>query len=317
MKRVILSATLLFWSASALFAQIINPDVNIRFYNKKIYTPDSAVEILVELENKTENPIAFLSADNKIYNIKVKAATLQGVLCEPSDLYLKTMAIQEPYQYKEIILQPNESYSFRIVLADYVVINQADSYKIEVLFFGQLSQNPGEAAVSNPLFLNIGEAESTQEEILTAAEETVQPSSAAARRSAMEPDRVVAFTIDALMNKKNDDFFLYIDLESLYLKNAERKDLYMKGSEEVRNALLNEYRRKITEGNAEREFVLIPNRYEISLTTYTATNAQVTVIEFFDRVTFTEKKEYKYRLEKKDSVWRIKDYAVRNLGIEK
>ena len=309
MKRVILSATLLFWSASALFAQIINPDVNIRFYNKKIYTPDSAVEILVELENKTENPIAFLSA--------VKAATLQGVLCEPSDLYLKTMAIQEPYQYKEIILQPNESYSFRIDLADYVVINQADSYKIEVLFFGQLSQNPGEAAVSNPLFLNIGEAESTQEEILTAAEETVQPSSAAARRSAMEPDRVVAFTIDALMNKKNDDFFLYIDLESLYLKNAERKDLYMKGSEEVRNALLNEYRRKITEGNAEREFVLIPNRYEISLTTYTATNAQVTVIEFFDRVTFTEKKEYKYRLEKKDSVWRIKDYAVRNLGIEK
>ena len=235
MKRVILSATLLFWSASALFAQIINPDVNIRFYNKKIYTPDSAVEILVELENKTENPIAFLSADNKIYNIKVKAATLQGVLCEPSDLYLKTMAIQEPYQYKEIILQPNESYSFRIDLADYVVINQADSYKIEVLFFGQLSQNPGEAAVSNPLFLNIGEAESTQEEILTAAEETVQPSSAAARRSAMEPDRVVAFTIDALMNKKNDDFFLYIDLESLYLKNAERKDLYMKGSEEVRN----------------------------------------------------------------------------------
>ena len=298
MKRVILSATLLFWSASALFAQIINPDVNIRFYNKKIYTPDSAVEILVELENKTENPIAFLSADNKIYNIKVKAATLQGVLCEPSDLYLKTMAIQEPYQYKEIILQPNESYSFRIDLADYVVINQADSYKIEVLFFGQLSQNPGEAAVSNPLFLNIGEAD-------------------AARRSAMEPDRVVAFTIDALMNKKNDDFFLYIDLESLYLKNAERKDLYMKGSEEVRNALLNEYRRKITEGNAEREFVLIPNRYEISLTTYTATNAQVTVIEFFDRVTFTEKKEYKYRLEKKDSVWRIKDYAVRNLGIEK
>lgn len=317
MKRVILSATLLFWSASALFAQIINPDVNIRFYNKKIYTPDSAVEILVELENKTENPIAFLSADNKIYNIKVKAATLQGVLCEPSDLYLKTMAIQEPYQYKEIILQPNESYSFRIDLADYVVINQADSYKIEVLFFGQLSQNPGEAAVSNPLFLNISEAEAAVEGTPAAAEAAPQLSAVTAVRSAMEPDRVVAFTIDALMNKKNDDFFLYIDLESLYLKNAERKDLYMKGSEEVRNALLNEYRRKITEGNAEREFVLIPNRYEISLTTYTATNAQVTVIEFFDRVTFTEKKEYKYRLEKKDSVWRIKDYAVRNLGIEK
>ena len=109
MKRVILSATLLLWSASTLFAQIINPDVNIRFYNKKIYTPDSAVEILVELENKTENPIAFLSADNKIYNIKVKAATLQGVLCEPSDLYLKTMAVQEPYQYKEIILQPDRA----------------------------------------------------------------------------------------------------------------------------------------------------------------------------------------------------------------
>ena len=317
MKRVILSATLLLWSASTLFAQIINPDVNIRFYNKKIYTPDSAVEILVELENKTENPIAFLSADNKIYNIKVKAATLQGVLCEPSDLYLKTMAIQEPYQYKEIILQPNESYSFRIDLADYVVINQADSYKIEVLFFGQLSQNPGEAAVSNPLFLNIAEAEAAAEETPAAAEAAPQPSAVTAVRKAMEPDRVVAFTIDAMMNQRDDDFFLYIDLESLYLKNAERKELYMKGSEEVRSALLSEYRRKITEGNAEREFVLVPNRYEITLTTYTATNAQVTVIEFFDRVTFTEKKEYKYRLEKKDSVWMIEDYSVRNLGIEK
>ena len=235
MKRVILSATLLLWSASTLFAQIINPDVNIRFYNKKIYTPDSAVEILVELENKTENPIAFLSADNKIYNIKVKAATLQGVLCEPSDLYLKTMAVQEPYQYKEIILQPDERYSFRITLSDYVVVNRADSYKIEVLFFGQLSQNPGEAAVSNPLFLNIAEAEAAAEETPAAAEAAPQPSAVTAVRKAMEPDRVVAFTIDAMMNQRDDDFFLYIDLESLYLKNAERKDLYMKGSEEVRN----------------------------------------------------------------------------------
>ena len=317
MKRVILSATLLLWSASTLFAQIINPDVNIRFYNKKIYTPDSAVEILVELENKTENPIAFLSADNKIYNIKVKAATLQGVLCEPSDLYLKTMAVQEPYQYKEIILQPDERYSFRITLSDYVVVNRADSYKIEVLFFGQLSQNPGEAAVSNPLFLNIAEAEAAAEETPAAAEAAPQPSAVTAVRKAMEPDRVVAFTIDAMMNQRDDDFFLYIDLESLYLKNAERKELYMKGSEEVRSALLSEYRRKITEGNAEREFVLVPNRYEITLTTSPATTAQVTVIEFFDRVTFTEKKEYKYRLEKKDSVWMIEDYSVRNLGIEK
>lgn len=316
MKRILFLTAILFWTTAQIFAQITNPSVNIRFYNKKIYTPDSQIQIMVELENETETPIAFYLADNKLYNVNVKVASLKGVLCDPSDYYLKTMAVKEPYQYKEVVLQPNERYSFRLRLNDYVTIDKTESYEVTVSFYGNLVRNAGEAAVSNTLYLNINEG--SEASVPAAALKPAAAASAAApQRVRMAPDKAVAFTIDAMMNRKWDDFFLYIDLESLYLKNADRKEQYLNRPEEIRKALLSDYRTKITEGNVEKEFVLIPSRYEITLTTYNDTNAQVTVLEYFDRVTFTEKKEYKYRLEKQDSIWMIEDYIVRNLGIDK
>ena len=316
MKRILFLTAVLFWTSTQIFAQITNPSVNIRFYNKKIYTPDSQIQIMVELENETETPIAFYLADNKLYNVNVKVASLKGVLCDPSDYYLKTMAIKEPYQYKEVVLQPNERYSFRLRLNDYVTIDKTESYEVTVSFYGNLVRNAGEAAVSNTLYLNINEG--SEDSVPAAALKPAAATSAAApQRVRMAPDKAVAFTIDAMMNRKWDDFFLYINLESLYLKNADRKEQYLNRPEEIRKALLSDYRTKITEGNVEKEFVLIPSRYEITLTTYNETNAQVTVLEYFDRVTFTEKKEYKYRLEKQDSIWMIEDYIVRNLGIDK
>lgn len=314
MKRILFLTAVLFWTSTQIFAQITNPSVNIRFYNKKIYTPDSQIQILVELENETQNPIAFFLADNKLYNVKVRVSSLKGVLCDPSDFYLKTMALQEPYRYKEVVLQPNERYSFRLTLSDYVVIDKAESYEVSVRFYGNLIRNSGEASVSNTLYLNIGTEEENRPQT---TDRKAVASKESQKRIKMAPDKAVAFTIDAMMNRKWDDFFLYIDLESLYLKNADRKEQYLSRPEEIRKALLKDYRNKMTEGNAEKEFVLIPSRYEITLTTYNETNAQVTVLEYFDRVTFTEKKEYKYRLEKKDSIWMIEDYIVRNLGIDK
>lgn len=314
MKRILFLTAVLFWTSTQIFAQITNPSVNIRFYNKKIYTPDSQIQILVELENETRNPIAFFLADNKLYNVKVRVSSLKGVLCDPSDFYLKTMALQEPYRYKEVVLQPNERYSFRLTLSDYVVIDKAESYEVSVRFYGNLIRNSGEASVSNTLYLNIGTEEENRPQT---TDRKAAASKESQKRIKMAPDKAVAFTIDAMMNRKWDDFFLYIDMESLYLKNADRKEQYLSRPEEIRKALLKDYRSKMTEGNAEKEFVLIPSRYEITLTTYNETNAQVTVLEYFDRVTFTEKKEYKYRLEKKDSIWMIEDYIVRNLGIDK
>ena len=316
MKRILFLTAILFWTTAQIFAQITNPSVNIRFYNKKIYTPDSQIQIMVELENETETPIAFYLADNKLYNVNVKVASLKGVLCDPSDYYLKTMAIKEPYQYKEVVLQPNERYSFRLRLNDYVTIDKTESYEVTVSFYGNLVRNAGEAAVSNTLYLNINEG--SEDSVPAAALKPAAATSAAApQRVRMAPDKAVAFTIDAMINRIWDDLFLYINLESLYLKNADRKEQYLNRPEEIRKALLSDYRTKITEGNVEKEFVLIPSRYEITLTTYNETNAQVTVLEYFDRVTFTEKKEYKYRLEKQDSIWMIEDYIVRNLGIDK
>lgn len=317
MKRILFLTAVLFWTSTQIFAQITNPSVNIRFYNKKIYTPDSQIQILVELENETKNPIAFFLADNKLYNVKVKVSSLKGVLCDPSDYYLKTMALKEPYSYKEIVLQPNERYSFRMTLSDFVTIDKSESYEVSLLFYGNLIRNSGEASVSNTLYLNIGTEEEEKEGLSQTSERKQAAPKETAKRIRMAPDKAVAFTIDAMMNQNWNDFFLYIDLESLYLKNADRKEQYLNRSEEIRKALLENYRTKITEGNAEKEFVLIPSRYEITLTTYNDTNAQVTVIEYFDRVTFTEKKEYKYRLEKQDSIWMIEDYIVRNLGIDK
>lgn len=314
MKKILFLTTILFWATTQIFAQITNPNVTIRFYNKKIYTPETPIQLLVELENTTNEPITFYLADNKIHNVKIKAASLKGVLCDPSDFYLKSMALQEPYPYKETVLLPNESYSFRILLADYVKFDKAEPHEITLYFYGNLSDRAGEAVASNNLYLNMEEGEEIP---LPARAREVNTKKENAKRVKMAPDRIVAYTIDAMMNRNWSDFFLYIDLESLYLKNADRKEQYFSRPEEIRKALLNDYRAKITEGNAEKEFVLIPSKYEITLTAYNDSTAQVTVHEYFDRVTFTEKKEYQYRLGKKNSIWIIEDYAVRNLGIEK
>lgn len=314
MKRVLIFVIVLMGTGVQLFAQITNPEVTIRFYNKKIYSLDSTIQLLVELENTTENPIAFFLADNKVYNIKLKVSNLKGQLCEPSDYYLKAMALKEPYQYKEVVLQPRESYSFRLALKDYVILEEAIPYELQLYFYGGLAQNPGEAATSNVLYMNINTKEEVQQRTVASEQPLVKT---ALKKEKMTPDQVVSYINDAMMKKNWDEFFLYLDLESLFLKNSERKRIYLSQSEETRTAILNEYKVKMTEGDVEKEFILIPSRYEIILTTYNNTNAEVTMIKYFNRVSFTEKKEYKYRLEKQDNFWMINDYAVRNLGIEK
>jgi hypothetical protein len=114
-----------------------------------------------------------------------------------------------------------------------------------------------------------------------------------------------------------DKFFLYIDVEGLYLQDRGREESYQRRlSDSERRAALRDYRDSLTRGTTVDEFLLIPTEFEIQKTSYTPVEAIVLVIEKFDYTDFTEVKQFTYYLRRRDRIWTLYNYEVQNLRTE-
>jgi hypothetical protein len=216
--------------------------------------------------------------------------------------------------YRDISLAPGEEYSLAVELNDYIALREPGLYVVQVKFYQDLYISESSASIdSNKLTLNIRPA----------AENDTQRAKIEAQldrdamREDLPPDKVVAYTIKARYNSEWSKFFLYINLESLYINSALRnilsgRDQFNRLSEADKKARVEMYRSQIMTLKTEGDLVLLASDFTILKTTYTPTDATVQVVQIYNHPDYKESRTYLYTLRLSGKTWEITDYQVTN-----
>ena len=134
------------------------------------------------------------------------------------------------------------------------------------------------------------------------------------QEEALNPDEVVSYFIGARQREHWDKFFLYLDLESLYLQIPGNETRYRASSEAERIRLVENYKEGLKNQTIDHDILLVPQEFRILKTTYTEKAGKVAVLMKIRYPDFTELKEYTYHLQRKRRIWYITGYTVRKSG---
>jgi hypothetical protein len=287
--------------------------LSIRFFDKRIYFPGSEIPIMVTISNESEETYRFKLADDRVYSLAFEARTPTNRLLDISDGYKVAMSRSSPVFYRELAIKPGEEYSFREDLGRFVRVDAPGSYSVKASFFPELSSSQAVAPIpSNLLSLSVRPSPG-----LPPASEIVRAvTGEALKAEAIPPDEVVRRTIVARQKGQWNEFFLYLDLESLLSRDQDRKRLYDTESDEGRRRLVERFRADLQTDVVDNDIVVQPYYFEVLETRYTEAKGFVTVLEKFQNGQLRLVKEYRYVLERSNEVWRIIDYTVFNKGTE-
>lgn len=304
------AAAIMILSAALGAAEI---KLSIRFFDKRIFYPESQMDVMVTLSNEGDSTYRFKLADDRVYSLSFEARTPSNRLLDPSDVYRLARSETRPVFYRELAIKPGEEYSFRERLERFVRIEGPGSYSVRASFHPELAgSSAGETLVSNALLLSIRPSA-----LLPPASETVRATTGETLKAlALPPDEVVRRTIEARQKGRWNEFFLYLDLESLLTRDEDAKRAYDAGSDQARRAMLERFRTDLQASVVEGGIVVQPYFFEIIETRYTSSRGFVKVLEKFQSEQLRFVKEYTYELARRDSVWYIVGYSVLNKGTE-
>ena len=311
MKKIILLLYLSLTAASLTFAFSEDVSVSIRFFDKKIYYPDSEIQLQVRIINNSTENFSFNSAEIRSFNFNFNVKTLTNISISESDEYLLRNRTNNPVFYREITLLPGEEYAFITYMDDYVDITESGIYVVQSKFYPEFQMGYESHYIeSNTLTLSVRPSIDIpifQEQIDIETGEILEMIS-------MPPDEVVKYVIEARLQSSWTKFFLYLDLESLLLNHPDRKHQYNRLSEEKQMAMIDEYKNELKNKRVDNDILLVPSSFEILKTSYTQNEATVVVDEEFIFPDYTEFKKYTFYLHRYGAVWRIYNYEVKNLG---
>ena len=321
-KRFVFVLLLVFIAQICLGADEIA--FQIRFYEKRIYylnDREHPVSLEATLTNNSSRTFRFKMAENRMFNFDFQVATPTNILLDHAQAFSRSRTSNQPVLYREISLEPGDTFGVVITLNDFIEVPEAGIYSIQGMFYpelymrGPLQEEPSgmvEPLRSNMLTLSI------RPEILFAEERAMIEAETGKliERRPLPPDEVLDYSLSARQRSQWEKFFLYLDLESLYLKNPGRAESYRRMSEENRRAAIARYRDQLRSETVDVDILVIPSEYEIIQTSYTPLEARVTVIEKFQYRDYVEVKRYTYFLERRDSIWVVTDYEIVNLGTE-
>ena len=322
MKRsIFLIITFLSIFCHSIFAQNFTNqnngiDVSIKYYNKTVYYPESSEEnpiyVHITIANNGTEPFRFKLADDRMFSIDFNAFNVKNKsLPQQQNLISKRTTSQTVY-FREISIESGEEYSFIENLKDYVVIEDTGIYYFDLKFYPELYKNKLNFIKSNRLTLDVRPSP----DIAVAMLPTNVTNSAVLTPEPISPDKVIEQTIIARQRELWDQFFLYMDVEQMFTRDAARDRKYRTASADERTRMLANYKADLMLSKIDNDIVSIPERFSIERTTYSQTEGTVTVIQWFKYDTFTEKKRYEYFLRQRDGIWLIYDYRVENLGSE-
>lgn len=316
LKRILVVIITVFMLFAQSFAEDL--EVTAKFYNKTMYYPgstaDNPVFVHITVANRGAETLRFKLADDRAFSIDFDVVTVKNAALQKTDSLIRRRTMQQTVYFREIALESGEEYSFVENLKDFVQVDEPGIYYMEVVFYPELYKSKLSSVVkSNRMTLEVrpspSAASSTLIPVAPISAEILQP-------EAISPDKVVEQTIIARQRSLWDQFFLYMDMEQMLLRDPVRSRKYRTASASDRNRMLENYKTDLMQSRIDGDIVAIPERFTIDKTVYTPTEGTVTTTQWFKYDTFREKKRYTYYVRQRDGIWQIYDYTVENLGTE-
>lgn len=296
-----------------------NPDyplsVDIQFHDQRIYYETDEVFVKVTLTNNSPEVSRFRIADNKIFSLDFGIQTLANQALRPSEQYIRILTNNESVFTRDVSIRPNEQFSFVVRLNDFKDL-PAGVYVLSAYFYPELRQGGNALPLpSNRLSLNIKPDSRRERAREDAVAQQVQQ---ILKAQALAPDQVIEYMLQARMKSIPEQFFLYLNLEDLYVREPANAERYRRLSEMDRIRTLDEYKTKLFDGNEGSTIAMRPDEYEI-IKTQIQNNKRLATVEVLQKYRskmFTELKYFTYRLQKQDQIWYVIDYTVINKGTE-
>ncbi|MBN1410650.1 MAG: hypothetical protein JW969_07380 [Spirochaetales bacterium] len=289
-------------------------NVNIRFFDKKIYyLSQTNIDIKLTLTNNTGETFRFKVAANKYFNLDFDVLTPSNLSLSHAEEFIIERNSNQPVFFKELSLEPGEEYGFVVELKDFITFKEPGVFSVQARFFPELYKGKNSIYMgSNRLTLDV-----RPPAVLKEMETVIEAESGKTlEKQVLPPDEVVRYMINARQRSQWDKFFLYLDLEGLILNNPERSVKYKKKSAIDREKMIEDFKKELRKERVDEEINVIPSSFVVQKTSYTANKAQVSVLEKFKYRDYTETKQYIYHLERRDQYWLIVNYEIHNRGTE-
>ncbi len=291
--------------------------VSIRYYNRTMYYPGDSeanpVFVHVTIRNNSPDTLRFKIADDRMFSADFSVRTVGNEQLPLTENIIRKRTANQTVYFREIALETGEEYAFVENLKDYIEISEPSVYYVELKFYPELYKSKYLALTSNRLTLEVRPSPSAAS---SAALPVKAETAEILRPEELPPDKIVEQTIIARQKSLWDQYFLYMDVEAMLLRDEAKKRRYNKMSAEERSRMLDVYKSDLMQSKIENDIVAVPEVFEIERTVYTRTEGTVTVTEWFKYPNFREKKSYVYKVRQREGIWQIYDYTVTNLGTE-
>jgi len=309
---------LVFCAVSLLPAAEAGIDFSIRYFDKRVYYLEKdPIFIQVTITNNSPYTFRFKLADERAFSVDFDVRTNSNRVVEAADILVRKRSQSQQVYFREVSVEPGESFSFVEDLKNYAALTQSGTYVVQAMIYPELYHviKPETIGIlSNRLALNIRPALIPGPDGIPL--ELDVETNAVLVREKLPPDEVVTYMLTARQKSQWEKFFLYLDLEAMLIRDAYRRRQYNAESEEGRQRMIARYRLDMQNSVIDGDISLIPMNFIIERTTHNGQSGTVTALEYFRVGTYTEKKRYTWYLEKRDEIWTIVDYSVVNLGTE-
>jgi hypothetical protein len=276
--------------------------------------------VQVTVTNGNTAPFRFKLADERIFSVDFDIRNLSNQSLRPADYILRKRSESRNVYFREIVVEPGESFSFVENLRHYAALNDAGSFVVEARIFPELFR---ETAVSSPrgiplqsnrLNLNLRPPALPGQDGIP-FQMDVETGAVLARQK-LPPDEVISYMLDARIKSQWEKFFLYMDLEAMITNDAASRRIWFNEAEEGRLRMMAKYMQDMKASVVDEDIALIPSNYRIENTSHNGENAEVVVTQWFRIGRITERRRYTYFLRRRDDIWTIQDYTVVKLGTE-
>jgi len=316
--RPLMLVLLVFCGVSLLPAAEAGIDFSIRYFDKRVYYLErDPIFIQVTITNNSPFTYRFKLADERAFSVDFDVRTNSNRIVEAADILVRKRSQSQQVYFREVSVEPGESFSFVEDLKNYAALTQSGSYVVQARIYPDLYQairSESLGILSNRLALNIRPALIPGPDGIPL--ELDVETNAILVREKLPPDEVIRYMLTARQKSQWEKFFLYLDLEAMLSRDAYRRRQYTAESEEGRQRMIARYRQDLQNSIIDGDISLIPMNFNIERTTHNGQTGTVVVLEYFRIGDYTEKKRYTWYLEKRDDIWTIVDYSVVNLGTQ-
>ena len=304
-----------------LFAQNKNDfskaSVSIKYHNRAIYYPgnsaDNPINVHITIKNEGTETLRFKLADDRMFSLDFNAFTVKNTRLPNTENLIEKRTSNTTVYFREIALESGEEYSFIENLKDYINIENPSVYYLEMSFYPELYKSKFISINSNRLTLEVRPSPSAvSSSYIPVSAQTAE----ILKPEALAPDKIVEQTIIARQKSLWDQYFLYMDVESMLKRNPNLKKKYITVSAEERERMIDSFKADLMQSRIENDIIAVPEKFQIEKTTYTPTEGSVIVTEWFKYPNYSEKKSYTYKVRQREGIWTIYDYSVVNLGTE-